>query len=239
MVKITINEILNLLDVAKERGLVKYGSNDVFKQNDWIENDFFGDYRYLYYCFDVYNEVPLDHKHIDTEYFRGKEYVCGKRYIVTVGAYYKCYLELFGTEPYNLAQELFDYIEIGGEYGWHGNPFNICTDKQLSENGTITVKLLYCNSNAGLPMFSEEYTECFKINPKNENLLEEIKRLDAIFEYPNQAHYPLTTTIIVNGKEETIAPLPDKAFDIITSTKMTIKRNKKALEILKKIKNKK
>lgn len=241
MVKITINEILNLLDAAKEKGIVKFGTNDVIQTHDFRDNNYFGDYRYLYFCFDGYKEgkFKLTENNIDKSYFRGKNYMCGTEYVITIGAYYKCYLEIFGTEPFNLAQAFFDYIEIGGEYGWHGNPFNICTDKQLSENGTITVKLLYCNSNAGLPMFSEEYTECFNINSKVEDLMLEIKKFKETFKYPNQAHYPLTTTIIVNGKEETITPLPDEAFDIITSTKKAITRNQKALKILKKIKNKK
>ena len=114
---------------------------------------------------------------------------------------------------------MFDYLEIGGEYGWTGNPFCICTSKKLSKNGTITAKVLYCD-NSLLPGFSEEYTKRFKINPKNEDFDKEIMKFCVVFRYPNQTHYPIQ----------------DNKLDIIQSAEKAIKNNKHALKILKRIK---
>ena len=221
MFKITINSILNLLDAAKQKGLVKFATNDVIRTDDWSENNYFGDYRYLYYCFnnDEDGDVHLNEQNVDKMYFYGKDYVCGDDNLLVLEAYYKCYIEVFDVEPFNLAQELFDYLEIGGEYGWTGNPFCICTSKKLSKNGTITTKLIHCD-NSSLPGFSEEYTKRFKINPKNEDFDKEIMDFCIAFRYPNQTHYPIQ----------------DNKLDIIQSAEKAIKNNKHALKILKRIK---
>ena len=212
MFKITINSILNLLDAAKQKGLVKFATNDVIKTDDWSENNYFGNYRYLYYCFknDEYGDVLLNEQHIDEMYFVGEDYVCGDDNILVLEAYYKCYIEVFGVEPFNIAQELFDYLEIGGEYGWHGNPFCICTSKKLSKNGTVTTKVLYCN-NSSLPSFSKEFTKRFNFNPKNKDLSQEIMNFCIVFRYPNQTHYPIQ----------------NNNLDIIQSAEQAIKNNKK------------
>ena len=55
-IEITIKDILNVLDEAKKRKIVKFGTNDVCK--NLSKYNYFGDYKYLYFCFNLVNEVP-------------------------------------------------------------------------------------------------------------------------------------------------------------------------------------
>jgi len=236
-IEITIKDILNVLDEAKKRKIVKFGTNDVCK--NLSKYNYFGDYRYLYFCFNLINEVPIiSEDNADYRYFNIN---FEKDYFKIIGAYYKCYYELFNVEPFNLAQALYDYIEVGGEYGDYDSPFNICTYKDLLDNGTIKVKMLFCNSNAGFPIFPEkEETKIFKINLDNKNFISDIDKFSYYFENLNQGHYPLDDGYdddeeIEEDDEEDERTEYEK-MDIIEATKEAIKRNKRALRILLKLK---
>ena len=241
-IEITIKDILNVLDEAKKRKIVKFGTNDVCK--NLSKYHYFGDYKYLYFCFNLVNEVPIiSEDNADYRYFNIN---FEKEYLKIIGAYYKCYCELFGVEPFNLAQALYDYIEVGGEYGDYDSPFDICTYKDLSDNGTIKVKMLFCNSRAGFPIFPEkEETKRFKINLGNKNFISDIEEFSDCFENLNQGHYPLDDDYDVDDDDDDEEIEEDEdvnerteyeKMDIIEATKETIKRNKRALRILLKLK---
>ena len=226
MVKITITDILNLLDAAKIKGLVPFGSNDTVTKSDWKKYNSFGDYRYIYFCFNVYGDCLLDEKNIDERYFKEKDYVCGREYLTTLGAYYKCYIEVFGKEPFNLAQEFFNYLEIGEEYGWLGEPsFDICIGKQITNEHTLTVNLIHGYVIHKLPILFDQSTLEFDFSVDNKNLMVNINLFHHYFKYPHRGY--------ANKKEK-----DERVFlngmNVVKAAKETIKRNRNLLKLLEK-----
>jgi len=228
MVQITIKDILNLLDAAKKKRLVKFATNDKFYRKSMIKYDF-GKYCQLYYAFYFVNqdEVILDEKHADTNWLYGRSY------LNTLTLYYMCYCEVFGTEPFNLAHQFYDSIEIGEEYGWIGDSsFNICIDKQIINEHTITVNLIHGyivraeddNHINKLPILYEQITLNFNFSITNKNLLTNVNLFNNYFQYPHRGY--------TSKKEKDEKDFNGKT--LAEAAKETIKRTKSLLKLLEK-----
>lgn len=200
--------IENIINVLQAKGELSFGVGDVFNQELYAKlND---DCKILFYYLFNTDET------IGNNEFLAKKF----KKLDDLGYYYFFYTKANGEEPFNLAEVFYDYLEVGGEYGWYGNPFYICTNKKLVGR-ELKVSYLYCNSNAGLPIFSEEYNDTYRFDVNEEKFLENVRHFYRTFEYPDMGHYPTGL-----DKEEK---------SLITSIERSIVLNKKALSILKKI----
>jgi hypothetical protein len=201
----------NIVNVFRNNGIATIGSGSVFD-------------------YESYKKIPDVIKPLFYYLFDNKEVIGSKKFISTefnniysLGLYYYFFVKANEYEPFDLASELYDYLHVGDEYGWYGNPFYICTKKKKFGNNII-VNTLYCNSNSGLPIFSEEKIRNFLFDVNNKKFFDDLRAFDSIFKHVNMGHYPNDVTC---------------NKDLLGATEESIKRNKNALKILKKIKSEK
>lgn len=200
--------IENIINVLQAKGEITVGVGDVF--NEKLYNKLNKEYKILFYYLFRDNEM------IGSNDFLSKKYTEN----MDLGYYYYYYVKANGKEPFNLAEMFCDYLEVGGEYGWHGNPFNICTNKKLVGK-ELRVSYLYCNSNSGLPIFSDETRVVYLLDANDENFLDTVGIFCNTFKNPNMGHYPTS--------------LDEEEMGLVESVEKAIALNKKALSILKKI----
>jgi len=203
--------IENIVDVFRNNGITTVGSGSVFD-------------------YESYKKIPDEIKPLFHHLFNDKEVIGSKGFISTefkgiyfLGLYYYFFIKANGYEPFDLASDLYDYLHVGDEYGWHGSPFYICAKKKKFGN-SIIANILYCNSNSGLPIFSEEKIRKFLFDVNNKNFFDDLYVFDNIFKNVNMGHYP--DNVACNK-------------DLLGAIEESIERNKKALKILKKIKSEK
>lgn len=218
-VHITGKEIVeNIIDVLHENDSIIPGRNTVMtthvrtckftKQSNTLDKNTADNIWRLF-------ELFIPNTPIGSKTFLSKEF----NDIYTTAIYYFFFTKANGYEPFNLTKTFYNYLQTGGEYGWYGNPFIICTHKKIAGN-TLKVNTLYCNSNAGLPVFSEEKTDNFCFDNTNTKFFEEILKFEKMFQYPNFKHYP--------------SPL--QQLSLIEATEKSIELNKNALKIIRQIK---
>lgn len=196
--------IENIINVLQEKGEISIGIGD--KVNE-----------------ETFNKLNREYKNLFEYLFRLGDTIGNNKFLSEkfnslsdLGHYYYYYVKANGKEPFSLPKIFFDYLKVGVEYGWTGNPFYICTNKKLSKK-EITVSYLYCNSNAGLPVFGEEEKMTFDLNPNEALFIINVVRFHKMFKYPNMQHYDRGQKNLIESIEESIS------------------RNKAALKILKRI----
>lgn len=197
----------NVFDVLNEKGTISINKNDRFNEPFYLSMPKI--IGRLFYRFFNTNDLIYSVKFAEKKF----------NDLDTIGVYYFFFYMANGYEPYNLAKIIYNSINIGTEYGWCGNPFYVCTGKKLNGN-ELTVSYLYCNSNAGLPMFHDEKTKKLVFDVNSNKFWDNLSFIYNTFKYPNCGHYP------------------DGLFykkDLIGSLEEAIGKNTKALKILKKI----
>lgn len=197
--------IENIINVLQKKGEISIGIGN--KVNEETFDKVNEDYRRLFYYLFYRPGDTIGNNKFLSEKFSS---------LLDLGYYYYYYVKANGKEPFNLPKIFFDYLKVGEEYGWTGNPFYICTNKKLSKK-EITVSYLYCNSNAGLPIFGEEGKMAFNLNPNGKRFINIMGHFCTLFKYPNMQHYDRGQKNLIESIEESIS------------------RNKAALKILKRI----
>jgi hypothetical protein len=137
---------------------------------------------------------------------------------------------LFGKEPFNLAQQFFDYLEIGEEYGWHGDPsIDICIGKEIKNEHTLSVQLIKGYIVHELPILFEKQTIDFELSIDNKELMTKANLFKNYFEYPHRGYA---------NKEEKDKNDFLNGMNLVQAAEETIKRNQNLLVVLNNIKQK-
>lgn len=177
--------------------------------------------------YESYQKIPDDIKSLFYRFFYDKRGIGSKKFIsaefkdiYTLGFYYYFFFKANGYEPFDFASELYDRLHVGVIYKWSSDNFSICTKKKKINNKITVSFLCYANDDTtDLPMFDEEEEkEEFLVEADNGKFLDSLRRFNNIFESP-------FSNFCDDGLVEKIEE--------------SIKRNKNALKILKKIKSEK
>ena len=175
--------------------------------------------------YESYQKIPDDIKPLFNRFYNivigSKKFISTKfKDIYTLGFYYYFFFKANGYEPFDFASELYDRLHVGVIYSWSSDNFSICTKKKKINNKITVSFLCYANDvTTDLPMFDEEEEkEEFLVEADNGKFLDSLSRFNNIFESP-------FSNFCDDGLVEKIEE--------------SIKRNKSALKILKKIKSEK
>ena len=164
MRKISNEEFISLIETLKAKNIIPYGVGEIPQLKPLKEyiDDLYGIY-YLFELGEPISKETFSHYNNDSAY--------------NLALYYKAYVMAFGKEPFNLAQELYDNIQVGIAYG---HPFNICLSKQMLKNKKFKVSYLYVHPEAE-PMPFPKYTRTFDFSFKNQTLLTDARSYDFLF----------------------------------------------------------
>lgn len=224
----TPTEIISLLDEMKKNGIVKYGRGDI-PRTPYLDS-LNKIYKPLYNTFHYSEEIN------EENFFEG--YYVNNLFIV-YASYYKVYTDLFGKEPYNLAQRIYDYLHVG--YTYKLDPFRVITSKKI-ENNQLSVSYIpfhriyeiveedevdvWDKDDFFVLMvypISREKTETYNLDFTNDNLMNVVSKITYSYTCPNHAKDYFSISIL---KEN------------INKLKQTLELTKNAFEKIEKIETK-
>ena len=172
MFELTPKHFVDLVEKLYQDKKIPFGKGSLLSQNQLDE-------FYFHLTIFFVDDEPICEENVCKGLFKRDP-------LFSINVYYKYYVEAFGKEPFNLAQELHDAIELGVRYGeGEGSCFNVCTFKKVNGH-KLTIKYLYCAMFADIPLFDKETTKTYNLSPKNKDLYEEAYSLGNLFEFPNK-----------------------------------------------------